>query len=101
MEPINITRHKGQFFKILGRTPFSQIGVMTIKPDGNSGAENIHPGDQIIYIIEGQARLEINGKSTNTEAGDACIIPAKTRHHIYNEGSADLFFVTIYAPPAY
>ena len=29
------------------------------------------------------------------------IIPARTRHHVTNPGRVPLFFVTVYAPPAY
>jgi mannose-6-phosphate isomerase-like protein (cupin superfamily) len=29
------------------------------------------------------------------------MIPARTRHHVKNPGRVPLFFVTVYAPPAY
>jgi mannose-6-phosphate isomerase-like protein (cupin superfamily) len=101
MEPINIQHFKGHFFKILQQTPLSQIGVMTLKPKGDSGPEDIHEGDQIVYILEGDADVEIGQKRHHLMSGMLAIIPAKTRHHIYNVGSSDLFFLTIYTPPAY
>ena len=29
------------------------------------------------------------------------MIPARTAHHVKNSGRTPLFFVTVYAPPAY
>lgn len=101
MEPVNIKNQKGKFFEILQSTDQSQIGVMTIKPGGDSGVENIHPGNQIIYIIEGEADVDVEGKSVKVSENEAFIIPAKSEHHIYNKSLKDLFFLTIYAPPAY
>ncbi len=34
-------------------------------------------------------------------AGGCVLIPAGARHHVRNPGAAPLFFLTIYAPPAY
>ncbi|MDA2922039.1 cupin domain-containing protein [Patescibacteria group bacterium AH-259-L07] len=101
MEPIDIKQSKGNFFRILSQTPRSQLGVMTIKSGGDSGTEDIHPGDQIIYIIEGEADVEINKETCHVREGMALTIPEKAQHHIYNTGRTDLFFLTIYAPPAY
>ncbi len=99
--PLNPARHKGTFFKILATTPHSQVGTMTIEPGSDSGPEDIHPGDQIIYIIEGTARVVINGKTTTATQGTVLAIPAQAQHHIYNDETSELFFLTIYAPPAY
>lgn len=101
MHILDINKEKGKFFEILATTPQSQVGVMTIKPGEDSGPEDIHPGDQIVYIIEGEAEIEIDGEKANLAEGMAGIIPAKARHHIYNRGAKDLFFLTIYTPPAY
>lgn len=101
MQIVDIKKSKGKFFKILAGTPFSQVGVMTIKPGEDSGPEDIHPGDQIVYIIEGEAEIESDGKTHKLDEGAAGIIPAKAQHHIYNRGTKDLFFLAIYTPPAY
>lgn len=101
MDIVDIKKSKGEFFKILIETSLSQVGVMTIQPGGDSGPEDVHPGNQIVYIIEGEAEIESEGKKYALTEGMAGIIPAKARHHIYNRGKKDLFFLTIYAPPAY
>lgn len=101
MRPIDIDEHKGKFFSILGQTDLSQIGVMTLKSGGDSGPEDIHPGDQVIYVIEGKAKVEIGQDSLEVSPGMLLTIPKQTRHHIYNTGKTDLFLLSIYAPPAY
>jgi mannose-6-phosphate isomerase-like protein (cupin superfamily) len=55
MEPVDIFAHKGGFFRVLQRTSRSQAAVMTIAPGGDAGPEEEHSGDQIIYIVEGEA----------------------------------------------
>lgn len=101
MNPIDIQQFKGHFFRILQQTPLSQIGVMTIKPQGDSGPEDIHEGDQIVYVIEGEAEVQVAEQKLQLKAGMIATVPAKTRHHIYNVGRSDLFFLTNYTPPAY
>lgn len=101
MKPISIKDFKGNFFKILAETPLSQIGVMTITPGSDSGPEEVHNGDQIVYVIEGEAKVEIDSEKFALDAGAIITVPAKIRHHIYNSGKSDLFFLTIYTPPAY
>ncbi len=100
-EPVNIKAHKGEFFRILTETAHSQIGVMTIRPGGDSGAGDLHRGDQFIYVIEGEGQAEVGGQRFTLREGEAVIIPAGTPHRIYNTGASPMFFVTVYAPPSY
>jgi mannose-6-phosphate isomerase-like protein (cupin superfamily) len=101
MDIIHTKKQKGEVFKILGETKDSQVAVMTILPNEDSGPEDTHKGDQILYIIEGKADIELDGETGTMEEGDALIIPAGMRHHIYNRGMETLFFFTCYAPPSY
>lgn len=101
MQIIPVDTSKGEFFKILATTDKSQIGVMTLESGGDSGPEDVHSGDQIIYLIEGEARVVIDEEEGRVKKGEAIIIPAKAKHHIYNDGKGALFFLTMYAPPQY
>jgi len=93
--------HRGRFFEILQETERSQTAVMTIEPGQDGGPEEEHSGDQIVYIVEGEALVRIAGKERHAPAGSLIMIPARTRHHVKNPGRTPLFFVTVYAPPAY
>ncbi len=101
MKPINILEHKGVFFKILATAEKSQIGVMTIEPGSDSGPEDIHPGEQIVYVIEGDMTVETQGKRVVVPEGHVFVIASGAQHHLYNKGDKPLFFLTIYTPPAY
>jgi len=47
-----------------------------------------HPGEEIIYILEGSLEYEIEGKPWVTlKAGDVLFIPARTIHAARNVGS--------------
>ena len=46
-----------------------------------------HPGEEIIYVIEGTLEYEIGGKKTRVKAGDVLFVPAGTPHTATNVGS--------------
>ena len=101
MEVVDAHAHRGRFFEVLQQTPRSQTAVMTIAPGEDGGPEEEHAGDQVVYIVEGEALMGIAGKEHHAPAGSLVMIPARTRHYVKNPGQTPLFFVTVYAPPAY
>src|SRR6266478_9076523 len=46
-----------------------------------------HPGEEIIYVIEGTLEYEIGGKKSRVKAGDVLFVPAGTPHTVTNIGS--------------
>ena len=46
-----------------------------------------HPGEEIIYVIEGTLEYEIGGKKSKVKAGDVLFVPAETPHTATNIGS--------------
>ncbi len=49
-----------------------------------------HPGEEIIYVLEGSLEYEVEGKPPVTlEAGDVLFIPARTIHAAKNVGSGN------------
>jgi quercetin dioxygenase-like cupin family protein len=46
-----------------------------------------HPGEEIIYVIEGTLEYEIGGKKSRVKAGDVLFVPAGTPHTATNLGS--------------
>jgi mannose-6-phosphate isomerase-like protein (cupin superfamily) len=101
MEPVDIFAHKGGFFRVLQGTSRSQAAVMTIAPGGDAGPEEEHRGDQIIYIVEGDALVRVLDQEHHAGPGTLLTIPARTRHYVKNPGTTPLFLLTVYAPPAY
>jgi mannose-6-phosphate isomerase-like protein (cupin superfamily) len=101
MQPVILSDSKGSFFSVLQQTKLSQLAVMTLAPGQDSGQGDMHPGDQVVYIIEGEAEVEIEDTQHRLSAGMAVIIPKDSTHRIYNRGDQDVFFLNVYAPPAY
>lgn len=101
MDAITLSDFKDKFFEIIYSTPNSQIGVMTLKPGEDSGPEDIHPGDQVVYVIEGEIEVEVRKKIAKLSAGMLLTIPSKSQHHIYNHGQRTAFLFSVYAPPSY
>ena len=49
-----------------------------------------HPGEEIIYILEGSLEYQIEGQPTRTcNAGDALTVPAGAVHAVRNVGSGN------------
>ncbi len=46
-----------------------------------------HPGEEIIYVIEGTLEYEIGGKKSRVKAGDVLFVPSGTPHTATNIGS--------------
>jgi len=101
MKPIDILEHRGEFFKVLDTTGNSQIAVMTLNPGQDSGPEEKHPGDQMVYVIEGEAEVTIEQQTHRVRMGECIIIPEMAKHHIYNRTDSNVFLMSVYAPPAY
>lgn len=61
--------------------------IVEITP-GMSSARHTHPGEEIIYVLEGTLIYEIEGKPPVTvKAGDVLFIPAGTIHAAKNPGT--------------
>ena len=55
---------------------------------GVSSVRHWHPGEEIVYLIEGELVYEVEGKLPVTlKAGDVLFIPARTIHVARNVGS--------------
>ncbi|HEX6223079.1 MAG TPA: cupin domain-containing protein [Chryseolinea sp.] len=67
--------------------------VIQTRVDFEPGAafgEHSHPGEEIVYVIEGVLEYQIQGKPPVTlRAGDVLFIPAETIHAAKNVGSID------------
>ena len=48
-----------------------------------------HPGEEIIYVLEGSLEYQVEGEPTTLNAGDVLLVPAETIHAVRNVGSAN------------
>ena len=64
---------------------------------GASAARHTHSGDEISYVLEGEAELLIDGEAPRVvKAGEAFVIPAGMVHGARNPGGVPLRFVGVY-----
>jgi mannose-6-phosphate isomerase-like protein (cupin superfamily) len=101
MKTTDIFSHKGKFFEILQQTEKSQSCVMTLAVGQDTGAGDSHPGDQIIYVVEGKAFVRVGDEEAVGGPGTLLTIPAGVHHYVRNEGDVPLFMLTTYAPPSF
>ena len=52
--------------------------------------KHFHPGEEIIYVLEGTLEYQIEGEPPRTvEAGEALMVPAEAVHAVRNVGDGD------------
>ena len=54
---------------------------------GGDFPSHTHPGEEIIYVLQGTLEYRIAGKSATVKAGDVLFVPAGTVHSVKNVGS--------------
>lgn len=87
------------FRKVLYTSKYSQLVVMSLKPNEEIGEETHPHNDQFFRIEAGNGKCVIDGNEYELKAGDAVVIPAGARHNLINSDNvAELKMYTIYSP---
>jgi quercetin dioxygenase-like cupin family protein len=72
------------------------IARVEVAPGAKAG-RHTHPGDEISYVLEGEALLLVDGQPPRTvKAGESFVIPAGVIHDAHNESSAPIKLVGVY-----
>ena len=61
---------------------------MTIAPGQDGGPEETHAGDQVVFVVEGEAIVTVEGTAHQARAGACVLIPAGALHHVRNPARA-------------
>jgi mannose-6-phosphate isomerase-like protein (cupin superfamily) len=95
-----IAKRSSDFRKVVATGKYGQLVVMSILPGEDVGTE-VHPStDQIFFVVEGEGKAVLNGKTSEIEENDVVFVSAGTEHNLINtKKREDLKLVTIYAPP--
>jgi mannose-6-phosphate isomerase-like protein (cupin superfamily) len=90
-------------FKVISHTEKSQVAMMTILPDQESGEYgNEHSGsDQVMVVVDGRGHAVVGGEEVELEEGDVLHIQAGEAHQIKADGAVALRTLNFYAPKAY
>lgn len=79
----------------------SQLEVLvgTIQK-GEGALPHAHPGiEQVCYLLEGSAIVEVEGERGVMEAGDCCFFPADKKHVFTVTSETPARLIVIYSPP--
>lgn len=64
---------------------------------GAKGGRHTHPGEEITYVVEGEADIIIEGRPTRkVKGGDGFVIPAGAKHDAHNTGTTPLKLIGVY-----
>ena len=81
------------------RDPQFMSFYCTVPKGGTSGQKNMyHPGDELIYLLEGRLRVEIAGEVHELKAGDSLSFKSHLPHRWDNVGEADARVIWTLSP---
>ncbi len=72
------------------------VARVEVAPGAKAG-RHTHPGDEISYVLEGEATLLVDGQPPRTiKAGESFVVPAGVVHDAHNDGSVPTRLVGVY-----
>jgi len=93
------TLENTNFRKVLYSGKYSQLVLMSLKPNEEIGSEVHAENDQFFRFEQGEGKCVIDGNEYLVKDGSAIIVPAGAEHNIVNiSSSEDLRLYTIYSP---
>jgi len=67
---------------------------------GAGAATHAHPGvEQVCYLLEGSATVELDGERREMQPGDACFFPADVMHKFTATSEKPAKVLVVYCPP--
>lgn len=88
------------FRKVLYTSKYSQLVLMSLRPNEEIGLETHTSNDQFFRVEAGHGKCVIDGHEHTLSDGDAVVVPAGAKHNVINtSGTEELKLYTIYSPP--
>ena len=67
---------------------------------GGGALPHRHPGiEQVCYLLEGRARVEVGGEVSELGPGDSCLFPADAMHAFTRISEEPVRVLVMYSPP--
>jgi quercetin dioxygenase-like cupin family protein len=101
--PYSPANHHGtKNYRLIGRETVGakQLEMLIGEVERGKGAlPHAHPGtEQVCYLLEGSAHVEVGGEAFELAPGEACFFPADVAH-VFTATSERAKVMVIYAPP--
>lgn len=72
------------------------VARVEVAPGGKAG-RHTHPGDEISYVLEGEATLLVDGQPPRkVKAGESFVIPAGVVHDAHNDANVPIKLIGVY-----
>jgi len=102
-QPYSPANHTGtKNFRLIGAETVGakQVEVLVGEIERGKGAlPHAHPGiEQVCYLLEGEAHVEVAGEKFEMRPGDACFFPPD-KMHLFLVTSERARVLVIYSPP--
>ena len=87
--------------RVLCTGPHSQLVVMSVSPECDTGERNEEDTDKVFLIVRGTAKSFLNKCTRDAAKHDVIFVPAGSLHNLINSGRRDLKLLIVYSPPLY
>ena len=77
--------------------PYS-LAHAVLRPGCASRSHRLKESSEVLYFLEGEGRVHINGESAAIGQGQAVLVPPGSWQHVQNTGTADLKILCIVYP---
>jgi len=93
---------QGMSFEFVGEKEGAPISayIVNAKP-GQGPPLHTHPYVEVIFMLEGCAKLTIGEETREVNAGAIAVVPANTAHRFVNSGETVLRQIDIHASPKF
>ena len=100
VEDITAKATTNEYFRqVLETGKNTQVVVMSIPANGEIGSETHNENDQILFLVEGEGKVVLDGQEKPFRKGDLVLVNAGVEHNFITVGQAPMKIVTTYSPP--
>ena len=64
-------------------------------PTGEGLSTHTTPADALVYVLDGEARVEIDGNSSVVKAGETIVMPANVPHAVVAEQDFKMLLIVV------
>ncbi|MDR1656813.1 MAG: cupin domain-containing protein [Deltaproteobacteria bacterium] len=89
-----------QMVKLVGNKKMQPFFTV-IPPKGGAHKHYAHPGEELVYVLEGILTLDLNGKSSKIGAGSLAYFSALVPHTWVNNTSKPVKMIWVCSPPSW
>lgn len=89
-----------QMVKLVGNKKMQPF-FTTIPPKGGAHDHYTHPGEEFVYVLEGQLTLTLNGETTELKSGTLAYFSALVPHTWVNNSDVPVKMIWVCSPPSW